>query len=81
MSSHQPPSTQGGLHRTRTRQRLDDDQVRAPRRFFDTVVSRQFSDLHTGLWLHFEQTTERLIREAIHADTADAETVEPASLR
>lgn len=63
------------------RQRLDDDQVRAPRRFFDTVVSRQFSDLHTGLWLHFEQTTERLIREAIHADTADAETVEPASLR
>jgi hypothetical protein len=56
--------------------------VRAPRRFFDTVVWRQFSDLHTDLWLYFEQTTERLIREAIHADTADAETTaEPASLR
>jgi hypothetical protein len=44
--------------------------VRAPRRFFDTVVWRQFSELHTDLWPYFEQTTERLIREAIHADTA-----------
>ena len=64
------------------RQRSTTIMVRAPRRFFDTVVWRQFSDLHTDLWLYFEQTTERLIREAIHADTADAETaVEPASLR
>lgn len=37
------------------------------------MVWRQFSDLRTDLWLYFEQTTERLIREAIHADTADAE--------
>jgi hypothetical protein len=64
------------------RQRSTTIMVRAPRRFFDNVVWRQFSDLHTDLWLYFEQTTERLIREAIHADTADAETtVEPASLR
>jgi hypothetical protein len=64
------------------RQRTTTIMVRAPRRFFDTVVWRQFSELHTDLWLYFEQTTERLIREAIHADTADAETaVEPASLR
>jgi hypothetical protein len=56
--------------------------VRAPRRFFDAVVWRQFSDLHTDLWLYFEQTTERLIQEAIHAGTADAETAaEPAGLR
>jgi hypothetical protein len=61
---------------------LDDNHGRAPRRFFDSVVWRQFSELHTDLWLDFEQTTERLIREAIHADTADAETtVEPAGLR
>ena len=61
------------------RQRATTIMVRAPRRFFDTVVWRQFSDLHTDLWLYFEQTTERLIREAIHADTADAETtVRPA---
>jgi hypothetical protein len=43
--------------------------VRAPRRFFDTVVWRQFSELHTDLWLSFEQTTKRLIREAIDAET------------
>jgi hypothetical protein len=56
--------------------------VKAPRHFFDTVIWRQFSDLHTDLWLYFEQTTERLIREAIHADTTDAETAfESASLR
>ena len=64
------------------RQRSTTVMVKAPRRFFDTVVWRQFSELHTDLWLYFEQTTERLIREAIHADPADAETaVEPASLR
>jgi hypothetical protein len=64
------------------RQRSTTIMVRAPRRFFDTVVWRQFSELHTDLWLYFEQTTERLIREAIHADTADADTaVEQASLR
>ena len=64
------------------RQRSTTIMVRAPRRFFDTVVWRQFSELHTDLWLYFEQTTERLIREAIHADTADAEiAIEPASLR
>jgi len=64
------------------RQRSTTIMVRAPRRFFDTVVWRQFSELHTDLWLYFEQTTERLIREAIHADTADADTaVEQAGLR
>jgi hypothetical protein len=64
------------------RQRSTTIMVRAPRHFFETVVWRQFSELHTDLWLYFEQTTERLTREAIHADTADAETAfEPASLR
>lgn len=65
-----------------SRQRSTTIMVRAPRRFFDAVVWRQFSDVHTDLWLYFEQTTERLIQEAIHADTADAETAaEPAGLR
>lgn len=64
------------------RQRSTTIMVRAPRRFFDAVVWQQFSELHTDLSLHFEQTTERLIREAIHADTADAETAAgPANLR
>jgi hypothetical protein len=63
------------------RQRSTTIMVRAPRHLFDAVVWRQFSDLHTDLWLYFEQTTEKLIREAIHADTADADTAaEPAAL-
>lgn len=60
------------------RQRQTTIMVRAPRRFFDAVIWRQFSDIHTDLWMHFEATTERLIRETIHADTADAETVAEA---
>ena len=56
--------------------------VKAPRRLFDAVVWRQFSDVHTDLWTYFEQTTERLIREAIHTDTTDAEVApEPIGLR
>src|SRR5712664_4609750 len=34
------------------RQRATTIMVRAPRRFFDTVIWRQFSDLHTDLWLY-----------------------------
>ena len=33
------------------RQRSTTIMVRAPRRFFDTVVWRQFSELHTDLWV------------------------------
>jgi hypothetical protein len=61
------------------RQRRTTIMVRAPRAFFETVVWRQFSDMHTDLWLHFEETTDRLIREAVHSDTSDAETV-PAQI-
>jgi hypothetical protein len=56
------------------RQRGTTIMVKAPRRFFDAVAWRQFSDGHTDLWLFFEETTERLIRKAIHADSTDAET-------
>ena len=55
------------------RQRQTTILVRAPRRFFDAVVWRQFCDVHTDLLLHFEQTTDRMIRETIFADTSDAE--------
>ncbi len=64
------------------RQRRTTIMVRAPRRFFDIVVWRQFSDLHTDLWIYFEQTTDRLIKEGICSDTRDAETEsEPNLLR
>ncbi|MFZ1963507.1 MAG: hypothetical protein WAU78_08565 [Roseiarcus sp.] len=63
------------------RQRSTTIMVKAPRRFFDAVVWRQFPDAHADLWLYFEETTERLIREAIHADSADAETaLDPIAL-
>ena len=57
------------------RQKRTTIMVRAPRGFFDAVVWRQFSEMHPDLWMHFEETTDRLIREAVHFDTTDAETV------
>jgi hypothetical protein len=57
------------------RQRRTTIMVRAPRGFFEAVVWRQFSDMHAQLWAHFEAMTDRLIREAVHSDTSDAETV------
>ena len=57
------------------RQRRTTIMVRAPRQFFETVVWCQFSEMHTDLWLHFEETTDRLIREAVHSDTSDADIV------
>jgi hypothetical protein len=56
------------------RQRRLTLMVRAPKRFFENVVWQQFTELHTDLWDYFEQTTERLIKDAIHSDTTDAET-------
>jgi hypothetical protein len=61
------------------RQRRTTIMVRAPRRFFEEVVWKQFSNLHTDLELYFEQVTEKLIRESIFADTSDAEVV-PAAM-
>ena len=64
------------------RQRTTTIMVKAPRRLFEEVVWRQFNTLHADLWTYLEQTTERLIRETIHADAADAETApEPVALR
>jgi hypothetical protein len=58
------------------RQKRTTIMVRAPRGFFEAVVWRQFSDMHTDLWAHLEDATDRLIREAVHSDTSDAETVQ-----
>ncbi|MGQ0686577.1 hypothetical protein [Bradyrhizobium sp.] len=64
------------------RQHATTVMVKVSRGFFDTVVWPQFSGLHADMSLYFAQTTERLIRDAIHADTADAETrSERAGLR
>ena len=64
------------------RQRRTTIMVRAPKRFFEDVVWRQFAELHADLWRHLEETTEKMIRDAVHADTSDAETVTaPPGLR
>jgi hypothetical protein len=56
--------------------------IRASKHIFDDVVWRQFTQLHADLRAYLEETTTRLIREAVHSDTADAETVvEPMALR
>ena len=60
------------------RQRRTTIMVRAPQRLFNAVVWSQFGDMHKDLWAHFEETTDRLIREAVHSDTSDAATVAPA---
>ena len=57
------------------RQRRTTIVVRAPKRFVDEVVWKQFSDLHADLALYFEQTTEKLIRDSVFADASDAEVV------
>lgn len=63
------------------RQRNTTVMVKAPRLFFEAVVWRQFNEVHADLWQYLEQTTERLIKETISADTAGAEMVkEPVGL-
>ena len=64
------------------RQRRTTVMVRAPKRAFDDVVWRQFTDLHTDLQIYLEETTSKLIREALEADTGDIDEVaEPQALR
>ena len=64
------------------RQRSTTIMVKAPRRLFEDIVWREFNDLHRDLAAYLEETTERLIRETIHADAADAEFApEPLGLR
>lgn len=64
------------------RQRRTTVMVRAPKRAFDDVVWRQFTDLHADLQTYLEETTSKLIREALEADTGDIDEVaEPQALR
>ena len=64
------------------RQRRTTVMVRAPKSFFDAVIWRQFSEVHADLQAYLEETTAKVIRDSIHADMRDAETVaEPLALR
>ncbi len=63
------------------RQRRTTVMVRAPRRAFEEMVWQAFKELHAEMRSFFEETTETLIRNAVHPDTGDAETVpEPVKI-
>ena len=63
------------------RQRSTTIMVRAPQKLFEAVVWSEFNELHADLAAFLDRTTERLIRETVHADVGDAETApEPLAL-
>lgn len=63
------------------RQRFTTVVLRAPRGFVDTTLWPEFSALHRALGAYLNAATERIIRDEVHGDTAEAEEVEePAKL-
>jgi hypothetical protein len=54
------------------RQRHTTVMVRAPRRFVEQVLWREFADLDADLQAYLHEVTQTLIREAVHKDTSDA---------
>ena len=47
--------------------------VKAPQSFIDQVLWPEFQDLSAALTAYLSEITERLIREEVHGETADAE--------
>ena len=47
--------------------------VKAPRSFIDQVLWPEFQDLSAALSAYLSEITEKLIREEVHGETADAE--------
>ena len=60
------------------RQRHTTVIVRAPRRFVEQVLWREFTDLDTDLQAYLHDVTLTLIREAVHKDTSDVAEVPEA---
>ena len=64
------------------RQRRTTVMLKAPRSFVDTTLWPEFNELHGALNEYLNAATERIIREEVHRDTAEAEEVdEPALLK
>lgn len=60
------------------RQRRTTVMVRAPRGFFDQILWPEFQELNTELRRYLHAVTLRVIRDEVHADTAEApEVAEP----
>ena len=60
------------------RQRKTSIMARAPRRFIDDVLLREFRDLEKALQAYLREMTLKLIREEIFADTSDVQEVSEA---
>jgi hypothetical protein len=54
--------------------------VKAPRSFIDGVLWPEFQALNAALTEYLSSITERLIREEVYRDVAEAEEIAPASL-
>ena len=55
------------------RQRRTSVMVRAPRRFLDEVLWREFCDLDVDLQAYLMEVTLKIIREEVYADASDAQ--------
>jgi hypothetical protein len=55
------------------RQRRTSVMVRAPRRFLDEVLWREFRDLDVDLQAYLMEVTLKVIREEVYADASDAQ--------
>ncbi len=60
------------------RQRRTTIMVRAPGRFIDEVLWREFTELNTDLQAYLNEVTLKVIREEVYADTSDAQEVPEA---
>jgi len=60
------------------RQRRTTVMVRAPRRFVEEVLWPEFRDLSSDLQAYLHETTLKVIREEVCADTSDAQEVPDA---
>ena len=60
------------------RQRRTTVMLRMPRGFSDTLLWPEFLELDRALRAHLQGVTTRIIHDAIHADTSEAEEVQAA---
>lgn len=66
-----------GLHPYRyKRQRRTTVMLRAPETFVATILWPEFEELNRALTEYLATATERIIREEVHRDTAEAEEVD-----
>ncbi len=52
--------------------------VRAPKRFLEQVLWREFKDLNADLQAYLHEVTLKVIREEVFADASDAQEVPDA---